>query len=135
MSKVYKTSFLLFFVLIILTSCSFKSQTNEKQESNFSKENIGRIKDKSKKFSNEELQNGEVPLYEYIQLAGKIIISDSKDKSIEKGDRFILQQGEYKYQVINEQESVLNIGDQVTVYGEYYGFIKGSLIERSTKSD
>lgn len=74
-------------------------------------------------------------MYEYIRLTGKIIISDSGDKSIEKGERFILERGAYQFHVINEQETPLKIGVQVSVYGEYYGFIKGTLIERSTESD
>lgn len=131
----YRTSILFVFASIIRVSCHSPSSLNRKYDDNFSKENIERIKENSKVFSNEELQNGEVPLYEYIQLTGKIIISDSGDKSIEKGERFILERRAYQFHVINEQETPLKIGVQVSVYGEYYGFIKGTLIERSTESD
>lgn len=126
----YERSLLCLFTLIILTSCGYDLNGNQKQEENFSKEKNVKIKSKAKFFSNEELQNGEVPLYEYIQLSGEIIKSDSKNDVIEKGDRFILKQGENQYQIINEQEETFIIGDQVIVYGEYYGFVKAHLLER-----
>ncbi|MHA4801792.1 hypothetical protein ACX0E5_16380, partial [Enterococcus faecium] len=74
-------------------------------------------------------QNGDVRLNEYISLKGEIVESDSRSSLIKKGDRFILKSGSSKYQVFNEQKKKLKIGDEVTVYGEYYGFLKGTLIE------
>ena len=46
-----------------------------------------------------------------------------------------MKSGSSKYQVFNEQKKKLKIGDEVTVYGEYYGFLKGTLIESEENHD
>ena len=46
-----------------------------------------------------------------------------------------LQNGGSQYQVFNEQDLPSRLGEDVVVYGEYYGFIKGSLIERMETDD
>ena len=124
-----KMLILLAFSLLTLGACG-----NDKPESetvnDFSKEAITNLKSQTKAYSDEELQAGEVPLNEYIQIEGEITKTDG-GKKITKGDRFVLQSGNSQYQVFNEQETPLSLGDRVTVYGEYYGIIKGMLIERN----
>ncbi|MDA3972819.1 hypothetical protein PF023_02065 [Enterococcus thailandicus] len=99
------------------------------QNNQFTNEVTRELKQKAKRYTEQELQNTEVPLHAFIQLEGKIIRSDG-DKTILQGDRFILRSGSSKYQIFNEQKETISIGDQVTVYGEYYGFIKGIIIEK-----
>lgn len=124
-----KMLILLAFSLLTLGACG-----NDKSESetvnDFSKEAITNLKSQTKAYSDEALQAGEVPLNEYIQIEGEITKTDG-GKKITKGDRFVLQSGNSQYQVFNEQEAPLSLGDWVTVYGEYYGIIKGMLIERN----
>lgn len=133
MFKKWVISLLLF---VFLVSCTTFEKEEEKQNKNFSKEIDTSIKRKSRVVSNEELQEGAIPLYEWIFLEGQIIQTDQKNNEITKGTRFILQNEDYQYQVINEQTtSNLNLGDFVCVYGEYYGFIKASLIERCGEND
>ena len=108
-----KMLILLAFSLLTLGACG-----NDKSES------------ETKAYSDEELQAGEVPLNEYIQIEGEITKTDG-GKKITKGERFVLQSGNSQYQVFNEQEAPLSLGDRVTVYGEYYGIIKRMLIERN----
>ncbi|MDA9429598.1 hypothetical protein QJ527_08355 [Enterococcus mundtii] len=68
-------------------------------------------------------------MHQWVKIEGKIIRSDGQEQ-IAKGDRFILRSGSSDYQVFNEQATTINVGDEVLVYGEYYGFIKGFFIER-----
>lgn len=120
---------LLSFSLLTLGACGTdKSETDTVND--FSKEAITNLKVQTKAYTDEELQAGEVPLNEYIQIEGEITKTDG-GKEIVKGDRFVLQSGDSQYQVFNEQETPLALGDRVTVYGEYYGIIKGMLIERN----
>ncbi|MDH6363965.1 hypothetical protein M2139_000950 [Enterococcus sp. PF1-24] len=120
------------FILILLVFLPFSAckQTESKENDNFSKETIGNLKTNAKEYSEDELQNGEVPLNEYVRLTGEIVESDSSDEIISKGDRFILKSGDSQYQIFNQQDIPLQIADELTVYGEYYGFIKADLIEK-----
>lgn len=126
-----KISFILLIILAgaVLICCVGKKDGGSTHE--FNKTSNIKLQTEAKKYSEEELQNGEVPLNEYIQLSGEIIQSDSKTNKIEKGDRFILKSGSSKYQVFNEQPISLEVGEDVTVYGEYYGFIKGIVINKN----
>lgn len=125
--------FLTVFLIVNLSACHLSMDTDTTDTDNFSEVTTENLKHYAKKYSEEELQDGSVPLNEYIQISGEIIQSDSKTIEIEKGDRFILMSGQSKYQVFNEQDDVLKIGDLITVYGEYYGFLKGSLIEKDNE--
>lgn len=87
------------------------------------------IQQKAQVFTEKEYQSAEVPLHEWVKIEGKIIQSD-RQEDIKKGDRFILRSGSSNYHVFNEQTAKIKVGDEVIVYGEYYGFIKGILIER-----
>ena len=104
-------------------------------EKEFDEESLQNLKETAQSYSETELQNGDVRLNEYISLKGEIVESDSRSSLIKKGDRFILKSGSSKYQVFNEQKKKLKIGDEVTVYGEYYGFLKGTLIESEENHD
>ena len=109
-------------ILLALTGC----KSGEKE---FDEESLQNLKETAQSYSETELQNGDVRLNEYI------VESDSRSSLIKKGDRFILKSGSSKYQVFNEQKKKLKIGDEVTVYGEYYGFLKGTLIESEENHD
>jgi outer membrane lipoprotein-sorting protein len=120
---------LLLFILVIvliLTGCEHE----DKKTSAFSNEVTEQMKETATSYSDVDFSNGDVPLHETVRLEGTIIKSDSQDNQIEKGHRFILKTEKAQYQVFNEQETTLYLDDSVTVYGEYYGFIKGILIER-----
>ena len=119
-----------FFLLILLALTGCKSGEKE-----FDEESLQNLKETAQSYSETELQNGDVRLNEYISLKGEIVESDSRSSLIKKGDRFILKSGSSKYQVFNEQKKKLKIGDEVTVYGEYYGFLKGTLIESEENHD
>lgn len=124
-----KVLILLGFSLLTLGACG-NNRAEKETVDDFSKEAITNLKAQTKIYSDEDLQTGEVPLNEYIQIEGEITKTDGGEK-ITKGDRFVLQSGDSQYQVFNEQDTPLSLGDQVTVYGEYYGIIKGMLIERN----
>lgn len=124
-----KVLILLGFSLLTLGACG-NNRAEKETVDDFSKEAITNLKAQTKIYSDEDLQAGEVPLNEYIQIEGEITKTDGGEK-ITKGDRFVLQSGDSQYQVFNEQDTPLSLGDQVTVYGEYYGIIKGMLIERN----
>lgn len=120
----------LFLFLPLLSSCDLSEKESDVKES-FDNTTMSEIKEKSNKYSEDEFQNNEVPLHDFVQLSGKIIQSEkADDEAIDKGTRFVLLSGESKYQIFNEQEELLAIGDKITVYGEYYGFIKAMLIEK-----
>lgn len=115
---------LFFLSLLFLTAC----QKNSNQVTSFSSQALTSIKGKAKIYSEKELQSGKVPLNDFIKIEGEIIKADRGSK-IKKGDRFILHSEGSDYQIFNEQEKKFSIGDEVIVYGEYYGFIKGIVLE------
>lgn len=121
---------LLIALLIIASACSGTQQEEQEKQAAFSKETVENLKAKAEQYSKQEFQEGEVPLNTFVQISGTILKSDSGEKKIKKGDRFILMDGDSRYQVFNEQEDSFEIGEAVTVYGEYYGFLKGILIEK-----
>ncbi|MGC6767951.1 hypothetical protein [Enterococcus sp. LJL51] len=117
--------FLLFFTIIFLSSCgeqerlhSFDHQVEEETAAIY------------KHYSAEAFQNGDVPPNTLIQLSGVITVTDNDDgQSVKKNDRFILEAEGQRYQVINYSDSEWQLAEQVTVYGEYYGFIKAEQIK------
>ncbi|MGM0124581.1 hypothetical protein IGI37_001959 [Enterococcus sp. AZ194] len=111
-----------------VSGCSNQTTQNKELEANFTQKTKQEIKEKARIFTEDEFQSAEVPLNEYVQLSGEIIQSD-RETDLVKGDRFILKSGSSRYQVFNEQEEPIQVGDLVTVYGEYYGFIKAIVIE------
>ncbi|MBP1045872.1 hypothetical protein I6N96_06230 [Enterococcus sp. BWM-S5] len=127
-----KRRYLLLSVLLLsfLSGCSSEMKGESERQASFSKEAVENIKEKAKHYSNQAFQDGEVPLNEFVQIKGTILKSDSSEKVLKKGDRFILISENSQYQVFNEQENDFEVGDDVTVYGEYYGFLKGILIEK-----
>ncbi|WP_430611060.1 hypothetical protein [Enterococcus sp. DIV0876] len=126
----YKMLFLSVTV-IILSGCNKQNEATQVTE--FSQEASIKLKTAASTYTDRAYQDGEVPLNDFIQMTGKITDTDSQSEQIMKGDRFVLQTDSAKYQVFNQQETTLYLEDEVTVYGEYYGFIKGTLIERITK--
>lgn len=125
MSVVIKLS-LAFLVLISLAACSHqKVDKFDKQV----KQSEAIVKN-AKTYTDEQYQNGEVALHEDVQIKGKITKTDEQDGQVKKDSRFILKTAASQYQVINGTDSKLQTGDIVTVYGEYYGFIKAMQIER-----
>ena len=115
-------------VLLVLTGCSSQERMREQT---FSKTSTNQLKEKAGIYSDEEFSKGVVPLHEFVKLSGTIIKSDSKKSELEKGDRFVLETADGQYQVFNEQSQGLQLHERVTIYGEYYGFIKATLIERN----
>ncbi|AIM24548.1 hypothetical protein [Melissococcus plutonius] len=122
-----------FILVIFLFVGGCTKKETEKTTNQFSHETIQRIKKTAKSYSENELQSGQVPLHTYLQLTGKIIKSDSKTATIKREDRFIFESDQNHYQVFNEQSMKLKIGDTITVYGEYYGFLKAIFVERVKK--
>ncbi|WP_181265216.1 hypothetical protein [Enterococcus mundtii] len=112
-----------------MSFCAGCQVNSRQQEKDFEDQIKEEIQQKAHVFTEKEYQSAEVPLHQWVKIEGKIIQSDGQ-KQIEKGDRFILRSGSSDYQVFNEQATTINVGDEVIVYGEYYGFIKGILIER-----
>ncbi|OTN75423.1 hypothetical protein A5886_000493 [Enterococcus sp. 8G7_MSG3316] len=125
----YKLLFL-FVAILILSGCGIQNEETQVRE--FSLEATTKLKTAATIYPDRAYQDGEVPLNEWIQMTGKITDTDSQSEEIRKGDRFVLQTDSAKYQIFNQQETTLYLNDEVTVYGEYYGFIKGTLIERNT---
>ncbi|MGM9902621.1 hypothetical protein A5844_000422 [Enterococcus sp. 10A9_DIV0425] len=117
-----------------LSGCHGKRLANQLDIQNFEQQAKNRIKEKAYIYTEEEFQTANVPIHAWVQLSGEIIQSD-QSKEIVKGDRFILKSGSSRYQIFNDQEEILKIGDSVTVYGEYYGFIKGVVIERKETNE
>jgi|SRR5699024_4116336 len=129
MKKKHTLVLLLLFVLLLGgTGCSQNDKTQAKEEQ-FTATVETEIKKKTNKYTEKEFQTADVPLNDFVQLTGEITRSDG-DETLKKGDRFILKSGSSNYQIFNEQEYPFSIGDRVTVYGEYYGFIKAIAIEK-----
>ncbi|MBO1300946.1 MULTISPECIES: hypothetical protein [unclassified Enterococcus] len=112
-----------------MSFCAGCQANNRQQEIAFEDQVKEEIQQKAHVFTEKEYQSGEVPLHVWVKIEGKIIQAD-RGNEIEKGDRFILRSGSSDYQIFNEQTAKIDVGDEVIVYGEYYGFIKGILIER-----
>ncbi|EGC70719.1 hypothetical protein NGF69_04995 [Enterococcus casseliflavus] len=114
-------------LLMGLTACSPNEAT---QTQAFSQSSEKQLKERALCYSDEDFSQGVVPLHEFVKLSGTIVKSDAKTADIEKGNRFILETAAGQYQVFNEQSQQLKLQEVVTIYGEYYGFIKATLIER-----
>ncbi|PQF81996.1 hypothetical protein EGW67_13230 [Enterococcus faecium] len=108
---------------------------NHKQINNFSKKQEEKLKENARSVSEQEWQNDEVPLREMVSLEGTIIKSDRKSGKVENGDRFLLQTQGNVFMIFNDQNQCFRVGEQIKVYGEYYGFIKELLIERRNESE
>lgn len=126
--------FILIFVACgLLTSCGIGPP--QKEVAGFDQETKQKIEEKAQEFSNEEYQNGEVPLKTDIKMVGEIIQTDGKDPAlVRKNDRFILKNEDCNYQVFNSTDQTFEVGERVTVYGEYHGFIQSRLIIESEQS-
>jgi hypothetical protein len=110
-----------------LVGCGSSKNNTE----NFSKETVADLKVKAKHYTMVDFKKDKVPLNEYVVCSGTITKIEDNKQSLAKGDRFILKNGSSKFQIFNEQDQTFEIGSKVTVYGEYYGFIKGTVIEKS----
>lgn len=117
-----------FFILISFSGCALQINESGEKEREFTQKTKEGIKKNAKQYTEKEFQSANVPLNEFVQISGEIIQSD-REKKIEKGDRFLLKSGSSRYQVFNEQDIPIHVGDSVIVYGEYYGFIKAILVE------
>lgn len=116
-------------VIALLAGCSSVNSGISQQEEDFTKNSKVNLKERAVFYSEEALVKDEIPLNSYIRCTGKIMQKDREGTVLEKGDRFILKIGDTKIQVFNEQTEAFAVGDYVNVYGEYYGFLKGELIE------
>jgi|SRR5699024_223704 len=129
MKKKHRILLLLLFVFLLgSTGCSQTDKTKDKEEQ-FTATVETNIKKKANKYTEEEFQTADVPLNDFVQLSGEITRSDGEE-TLKKGDRFILKSGSSNYQIFNEQEYPFSVGNHITVYGEYYGFIKAIAIEK-----
>ncbi|MGI8170428.1 hypothetical protein ACR0Q6_12110 [Enterococcus lactis] len=108
---------------------------NRKQINNFSKKQEEKLKENARSVSEQEWQNDEVSLREIVSLEGTITKSDRKSNKVENGDRFLLQTQGNVFMIFNDQDQCFRVGERIKVYGEYYGFIKGQLIERENESE
>ncbi|MHC5249682.1 hypothetical protein [Enterococcus sp. LJL90] len=125
-----KLLFLLFLSgVFFLAACQAGNAAESETIENFSNNAVSGLKETAKFFSNEDYQAGDVPLNEYIKMNGVITKTDGNPDEIQNGDRLMIENDGVQYQVFNQQATPLKIGDTITVYGEYYGFIKGTLIE------
>ncbi|MCC4053915.1 hypothetical protein [Enterococcus faecium] len=127
-------------VTMVIVICSLFLATgymndNRKQINNFSKNQEEKLKENARSVSEQEWQNDEVPLREMVSLEGTIIKSDRKSGKVENGDRFLLQTQGNVFMIFNDQNQCFRVGERIKVYGEYYGFIKGLLIERRNESE
>ncbi|ELZ1274148.1 hypothetical protein SP294_000009 [Enterococcus faecium] len=127
-------------VTMVIVICSLFLATgymndNHKQINNFSKKQEEKLKENARSVSEQEWQNDEVPLREMVSLEGTIIKSDRKSGKVENGDRFLLQTQGNVFMIFNDQNQCFRVGEQIKVYGEYYGFIKELLIERRNESE
>ncbi|EMF0280398.1 hypothetical protein KI126_002446 [Enterococcus faecium] len=127
-------------VAMVIVICSLFLATgymndNHKQINNFSKKQEEKLKENARSVSEQEWQNDEVPLREMVSLEGTIIKSDRKSGKVENGDRFLLQTQGNVFMIFNDQNQCFRVGERIKVYGEYYGFIKGLLIERRNESE
>lgn len=111
-------------LLLLLAGCNAQQNTK-----GFDTEAMDGLKKNAQVFTKTAIQKDLIPLNSYIKVSGRIEKTDSGAKQIKKGDRFILNDGKNKLQIFNEQSKSFAVGDEVVVYGEYYGFIKGQLIE------
>ncbi|MDR2976230.1 MAG: hypothetical protein LBV19_02815 [Streptococcaceae bacterium] len=122
MKNAYKTSLILFLLpLLLLSACSGPSASE--------KDNI-QLQKKAKSWNDADYKQSKVPLHSYVKLYGVIQKSDGKNEKVGKNNRFILMRSNTRYQVINGTNKEFKVGDKVTVYGEYYGFIKAMSIEQ-----
>jgi hypothetical protein len=122
MTKLLKISLFILF-LVSLSACSKSAEPSQ----GIAREQIIQ---RAVTYQAKDYENGAVPLHAMVKVSGKIIQTDGKDKTIaQKHDRFILEMATGRLQVFNNEEQSLQAGDQVDVYGEYYGIIQSSLIE------
>lgn len=125
---VYLISLILLTVCLLLinTGCS---KNTEHQVDGFSNEAVKSIKKKSKHYTIAKLSQGNVTANTYVAVKGKITKKDRSGSKINKGDRFILKDGKHRVQVLASNKANVRVGQNVIVYGEYYGLIKSYLIE------
>ncbi|MBP1048279.1 hypothetical protein I6N96_18450 [Enterococcus sp. BWM-S5] len=117
--------FCLILLVPLLSSCA-----NREAVDSFDKQFKEEAAKIYKQYSSRAFQQGEVELNTFVQLSGVITVTDNQDGcSIKKNDRFILEVEGDRYQVINYSDSEWELTERVTVYGEYYGFIKAEEIK------
>lgn len=112
--------------LLLTAGCG---ATETKGDQAFTEEAAVNLRKNAIAYSKEDLEADNVPLNSFIKVTGKITATDSEDGKVGKGTRFKLNSDGYDIQIFNEQTESYQVGDEVTVYGEYYGFIKGAVID------
>lgn len=117
--------------LLFLTGCTSANA----QEAKFDQDTTRGAELHAKEYSLRSYELGKIPLHTYVKFSGKILKKDTTGRVIRKDDRFIIAKDQVKVQVISQVDTNCQIGDQVTVYGEYYGFIKGINIMKSTSNN
>ncbi|MBS7577677.1 MULTISPECIES: hypothetical protein [unclassified Enterococcus] len=120
------------FFLCLITLTGVLSSCDKQQVEQFNQDTLDEngIVLKAKAYTDEQYKLGEVPLHEFVQIKGEITKTDQKNNLISKNTRFILKTEQGKYQILHGVDEKFKIGDTVTVYGEYYGFIKAMKIEQ-----
>ena len=115
---------------LLIVGCG---QQDQAQAADFTKKTTTGIRSKAKHYQAKAYQKETIPAHSYVQLVGRVVKTDAAGKNIRLGDRFILQQGRLKVQVFNQAKTTVRLGQTVTVYGEYYGFVKGYVIDQGDK--
>ncbi|WP_390405732.1 hypothetical protein [Lacticaseibacillus jixiensis] len=115
---------------VVSTGCSHQNQT---QAADFTKKTTSGIRSKAKTYSQAAYQSASIPAHSYVRLVGKVVKTDAATAQIRQGDRFVLQRGKLKVQVFHQAQTPVRLGQTVTVYGEYYGFVKGYVIDQEAK--
>ncbi|WP_203662824.1 hypothetical protein [Lacticaseibacillus sp. 53-4] len=119
------------FALLMLLSFSGCGSAAATQNQTFTKKSASGLRVKAKGYSTQAFSKGNIPLNSYVKFTGRIQKKDTAGETVKKDDRLLLRNGKTKVQVMVQfQPTALKVGDRVTVYGEYYGFVKGSLIDR-----
>lgn len=117
---------LLMFMVVFLSSCG-----NQERIHSFDRQVEGQAEKIYKPYTAKSFQNGEIPPNTPVQIRGTITMTDNADgRSIKKNDRFILEAEGERYQIINGSDSEWKLLECVTIYGEYYGFIKAEEIKK-----
>ncbi|WP_321384833.1 hypothetical protein [uncultured Enterococcus sp.] len=117
---------LLMLMIVFLSSCG-----NQERIHSFDRQVEEQASKIYKPYAAKSFQNGEIPPNTLVQIRGTITVTDNADgRSIKKNDRFILEAEGERYQVINGSDSEWTLLECVTIYGEYYGFIKAEEIKK-----
>ncbi len=114
-----------------IAGCGRQSSGSERD---FTKKTQAGIVRKAKVYPLRAYQQTKVPTHAFVKLSGQIVKTDSGSRQVGQGDRFILKRKSLRVQVLNQATGNWRVGEHVTVYGEYYGFIKSYVVKVGEKS-